>query len=64
MLLIGGPWHVQGINWVATEIVMTPNPKQRAIVIQRFIEIAEVRALVATNYFSIFMMIFIALCVV
>ncbi|ELR20503.1 RasGEF domain containing protein [Acanthamoeba castellanii str. Neff] len=33
--------YEQGINWVATEIVMTPNPKQRAIVIQRFIEIAE-----------------------
>jgi hypothetical protein len=36
--------NVQGVHWVATEIVMTPNPKQRAIVLQRFIEIAEVRA--------------------
>ncbi len=29
--------------WVATEIIMTPNPKQRSLVIARFIEVAEVR---------------------
>ena len=29
-------------GWVATEIIVTPNPKQRATVIQTFIDIAGV----------------------
>jgi len=33
--------YERGINWVASEIITTPNPKQRAVVIKRFIEIAE-----------------------
>lgn len=27
--------------WVATEIVLTPNPKQRSVVIERFIDLAH-----------------------
>ena len=33
-------------GWVATEIIVTPNPKQRATVIQTFIDIAGVSVVV------------------
>ncbi|KAL6044924.1 Son of sevenless 1 [Balamuthia mandrillaris] len=45
--------------WVATEIIMTPNPKQRSTVLQRFIEVAE--HCLALNNFNGLMEIYTAL---
>jgi len=34
-------WFNKMTAWIATEIVMTPNPKERALVLGRFIQVAE-----------------------
>jgi hypothetical protein len=47
--------------WVATEILLTPSPKQRVSVLSRFIEVAKARDLHTLSLFlSICLSIFIS----